>query len=1253
MSPSRVATDASTSIYRGKEVFEYDGRRYDVNTEKFRKLLNSLRKADVRPFTTIRIGQRVYALNPATSGKGSRDALVEMQTTADGSRLTKRGEQRLENIKSAVAEQELGFNRIIVEPDQIQENAFDMDDGDYLLRRRFEVNLRSTAEIQEYFQNSQFITFLRGLRARFPRFKVRIVYGIAVKKPRTNNAPYDYNLNGQLHTVIGDADLNEIVKAQYSDFLSGVSMLPTKNSGLVFVALRSVTLYVSQYEPLRGGSYKDLPPDIKAKQCCINIKNNDDKCFLWAVLSALHPPGRDAERVSKYKAFESELNMEGVAYPVKVDSVRRIEELNSAYSFNVYGVDCDSKKSVVFPLYISKHNGRKHIDLLLHDGHYVWVKSLNSLLSIAGKHFSFFCPKCLSGYKSKDRLSEHLSAGLCQPQATRLPTEEKSTISFKNVKNMLTHPCVIYADFESVLLRVNKQASEKVKVLQEHASIAHAMLRVCRDDATMNKFETYTGEDACENFVQSLLDQAEELHEIITTNKPLVMTAADEREFKTAKSCYLCGGELGKDRVRDHNHMTGKYRGAAHNECNIALQMPDYIPVVFHNLKGYDGQFLVRELSKHCDSNDDLSVIATTAEKFLSFTFTYKVYRDDKHYNRVKFRFIDSFQFLSSSLDYLASITPNEQKAFTREAFPDDVQFQLMTRKGFLPYDYLSDHTVLGMPMPPYQEVKKGLLGTVSAEEYAHGLKVWNAFGCRCLGDYMKVYLMADVYLLADVFENFRSVCKEYYGLDPLHYYSLPGLSWDALLKMTKVEVKNITDNDIYDMFEAGKRGGVSFIGHRYAKANNTYMKKYDAKAPSSHLMYFDANNLYGWAMSQKLPIGDYKFVDMDSAAVLAVDAEGDFGYLCEVDLEYPVELHASHSMLPLAPVKAKAPELSAYAAQFGVKSTVAKLLSTLEDKTRYVCHIKNLQQYVAMGMRIKAVHRVVQFKQQDWMKQYIDFNTAKRTVARNDFEKDLFKLMNNSVFGKTIENIRERVNLKVLHKSDKQILKYTAKPNFTGFTTQIGEAIGLKMNKSVVKLDKPIAVGVCVLELSKTLMFDFHYNVMIPRYGAENLKLCMTDTDSLFYWIKTEDVYADMRDMQSHFDMSEYAPSHLNYDTTNKKVLGKFKDEEAMDVITEFVGLRSKLYAYRTDGGSVEKRCKGVKKSVVKDMKFDEYFDVLERSKEGDLATVQKTMNLIRSRNHHLMTLEQTKTALSAFDDKRYLLNAVDSVPYGFHTPK
>jgi len=439
----------------------------------------------------------------------------------------------------------------------------------------------------------------------------------------------------------------------------------------------------------------------------------------------------------------------------------------------------------------------------------------------------------------------------------------------------------------------------------------------------------------------------------------------------------------------------------------------------------------------------------------------------------------------------------------------------------------------------------------------------------------------------------------------------------------------------------------MSFIGHRYAKANNKYVGEYDESKPTSFLSYFDANNLYGAAMIKKLPTGGYRWSRMTAEELLAVDADGDIGNLVEVDLEYPKELHATHSMYPLAPVRRRilAEELSPYSASFGVESKVEKLVTTLEDKKHYVCHIKNLQQYCKLGMKITAVHRVIEFEQAAWLAPYIEFNTKKRTATKDDFEKDFYKLMNNAVFGKTMENVRNRKAMKFFDTQDKRIQKYTARPTYGGIFHNIGDRmVALEIQSSEVSMDKPIAVGITVLELSKTIMYNFHYNIMIPRYGANNLKLCMTDTDSLFYHIQCEDVYRDMSELRQHFDLSDFPKDHPCYDATNKKVIGKFKDESSEHAIQEFVGLRSKLYAYKT-ADKESKRCKGISKEVVKkDICFNDYYYTLMSG-----TSLSKNVRGIVSKDHKLITYETKKSALAAFDDKRFYLNNIESVPYGY----
>ena len=254
----------------------------------------------------------------------------------------------------------------------------------------------------------------------------------------------------------------------------------------------------------------------------------------------------------------------------------------------------------------------------------------------------------------------------------------------------------------------------------------------------------------------------------------------------------------------------------------------------------------------------------------------------------------------------------------------------------------------------------------------------------------------------------------KYYKLDPCNYYTAPGLAWDACLKLTKQELQLLTDYDMLMMFEKGIRGGISHISKRYAEANNKYMKDFDKTKPSTFIQYFDANNLYGWAMSQILPTRGFKWMDINIPSVLKLLEKKDtkIGYIFEVDLEYPQSLWEEHNDYLLAPERIK-------------MGNVDKLISSFLPKTHYVLHYKNLKQYLEEGMILKKVHRGIKFNQSCWMEPYIRKNTELRKEAKNAFEKDFFKLMNNSVFGKTIENIRKRQNVKLIddRKKSSQII--------------------------------------------------------------------------------------------------------------------------------------------------------------------------------------------------------------------------------------
>ena len=460
------------------------------------------------------------------------------------------------------------------------------------------------------------------------------------------------------------------------------------------------------------------------------------------------------------------------------------------------------------------------------------------------------------------------------------------------------------------------------------------------------------------------------------------------------------------------------------------------------------------------------------------------------------------------------------------------------------------------------------------------------------------------------------------------------------LFRYTKIEIELITDPNLFLMIENGIRGGLSVVVHKYAKANNEYLADYNPDNNTSHCVYLDANNLYGWAMSQMMPFRGMRWLSCDEVQTLNyldVSDDSTKGYILEVDILYPTELHDEHSDLPCAPIKrcVEHHELSPYSLELmqgsrAVQSssishkatnqkhgaTTAKLIADLHDKTKYVVHYRNLKLYTRLGLKVTKVHRVVEFEQSNWLSKYIELNTNMRKEARNSFEKDFFKLMNNSVFGKTMENTRNRIDMSLVSDPDR-LVKLTKLPRFQRTQIINDNLVSVKCLTTSVILNKPIYIGFCILDLSKTLMYEFHYDVIRSKYGSK-AKLCFTDTDSLLYWIQTNDIYSDMLFQSDCYDTSDYPVQHPLHSTKNKKVLGKMKDEMAGIAISEFVGLRAKMYSLRTSAGIEKKTAKGVKRATIrKCLRHAMYVECLFSGK-----TTRELVRSIRSYNHQIFPL-------------------------------
>ena len=828
-----------------------------------------------------------------------------------------------------------------------------------------------------------------------------------------------------------------------------------------------------------------------------------------------------------------------------------------------------------------------------------------------------------------------------------------SKVYFWNHKKRLLVPFVIYADFEALTRKIDSCSpvgdKSYTQAYQKHEPSGFGYKVVCHYDQKYSKPTViYRGENVIQKFIQHLFREVKDCQKVITekAKRRLVMTESDEKDFQNAKKCWICQKRYKADEnpVRDHCHITGKYRGSAHNTCNLKLQISAErikIPVIFHSLKGYDSHFIIEKLGDIMEEKPlDVKVIATNAEKYTAIYL-------DKH-----LAFIDSYQFMASPLANLAKNLPAEKYIYTSEAFEGE-KLALMKEKGVYPYDYMDSEEKFSQTQLPQKGDFYSLLTNeeISESEYAHAQKVWETFGIENMGQYHDLYLKSDVLLLADIFQNFREINLTNSGFDPAHYVSSPGLSWDAMLKMTNVKLDLISDVDTQNFIEKGMRGGISTITHRYAQANNKYMKNYDPEKESSYIPYLDANNLYGWAMSQKLPTGDFRWIPSPEYINLeSYDENSAKGLILVVDLEYPPELHRLHNDYPLAPEKMVVREemLSDYSREILGREgmtigKVQKLIPNLKDKEKYVLHYRNLQLYLKLGLKLKKIHRALEFSQSKWLEPYIAFNTQKRAGAKNAFEKYFSKLMNNSVFGKTMENLRKRSNIQLVTNPEK-MERLAARPTYISHKIFHENLVAVHSKQTKLLLNKPSYVGMCILELSKLVMYNFHYNYILPKNGKK-AKLLFTDTDSLCYHIETEDIYSDFFADRELFDNSDYPSDSKFYFSENKKVIGKFKDETAGVPIREFIGLKSKMYSISLDNEKFSKKAKGVKKNVIrKGISHGDYLDVLNQSK-----VMHHKMKTIRSDCHQISSYEINKISLSPFDDKRYILSdGISSYAYG-----
>lgn len=1008
------------------------------------------------------------------------------------------------------------------------------------------------------------------------------------------------------------------------------------------------------------GIKNDLPSYLKCKRGILTLRNSpENQCFAYCVAAALLNIKKNSGRIRQY--VDKVQTFQCVRNPMALTDIPRFE-LANRIGVNVFGWNTKSSRMRV--LYRSRIKVQKDeiCDLLFYKGHYHVVRNLNSLAT--GRYYKdlYLCRKCFVTFSKPIYLKRHEKhCGKAKKQRYSVPPKGKY-IQFENFRHMFRNQFVYYADFETIAVKCNKRKGTKTKLTHHHVPVSFGIMRVSTNKNHSTMPYCYHGPNVMEKFFDYLCEEKAVLQMIYeNSDYPLTMEDEDEMSHSESKRCFMCNITFdSKNRkVRDHNHLLKhrNYRAALCSNCNLTYASDELknVPVICHNMSGFDGHLILSELNKLKSRLGTLKVIPRNKQRYLCF-------------NLGIFKFIDSLQFLTASLDTLVSnLKENGLHLFEYTSKLSEKHYHFLLQKLPYPYSFCKNLGDFNYPrLPPRESFGNKLKGKfqISVTDYNLACNVYETFECKSFLDFHILYLKTDICLLADVFENYRNMCMQWYGLDPAWYLSSSHFVKDALLKTTKMRLECLHEMKMYELFERGVRGGICTVSEKYSRANNVHMgEKYIPEDPSVYLFGVDATNLYGHCMTFSLPYGQFKWVQGSQSELkdmlLQCEAEASIGYVAEVDLHYPSSLHAETDDFPLAPEKIpiKSGYLSPYSQRLRTKlklpkqnEKMTKLAPNLFDKQNYVVHYRNLQYYIKRGMVLQQIHCVLSFRQSKWLAPYIFANMNRRKEAKTKFEQDFFKLACNSAYGKFLENQRNRMNV-TLVTTQKKFDDNVCKPTLKSVKVYNKALAGLEMLRPIVVLNRPVYVGFTVLEFAKLFMFEFHELMTKKIYKREDIRLLFTDTDSFLYAIKTENLYEDLEKIKCYMDTSNYPPDHPLYDGSKKFIAGYMKDDYPPPgkIAVEFCGLKSKMYSVLDVDDVAKMRAKGVSKISMQEIRHEAYLHCLKKA-----STISSNIRAIRSYDHELFSVYLKKSALNSFCDKRYVLNCgIKTRAYGHFANK
>ena len=719
----------------------------------------------------------------------------------------------------------------------------------------------------------------------FHRFKYKCVFVVKFNRASHGNTNYFTITNNFKNQYEELNEANEL-SHKIDEFEEG-------ESGYIFDSIKKLTVKMFKYHDIRASSYCKLPKPFCDSKSIVNIQNKDNYCFLWSTLAHKYNVDNHREKVSHYENHFHELNQGDIQFPMKIKDISTFERLNNL-NINVFELSASDK--LLSPKYINKNYYEEQIDLLLYENHYCLITNLHNFCR-NNVNYTHLCRRCLNTYGDQSKLEEHMLRCIEQKVCNISYMQPNQKIKFNDWYMTIDPPMWIAADFECMNLPINNNNDnnndDNVNVIDHdklfiNKPVAIGYNKVKNPDYNNLNLEKdgyikYFGEDCVEWFIKEMLE-IESYMKTYFKNELEINTNKIPENFDES-ICWLCEKKFQSKEnsiVKHHCHLTGRFRGLAHNSCNLNTQKvhTSFVPILFHNFSGYDCHLIFEKL------------INMATEKNIKINENDIIAKSSENYISVKIgclKFLDSYRFLDASLDKLSQ-TLSSFPFLDKNGMEDD----LFKRKLAYPYEKGNNIESYYKPLklcredyfftlkqsyPDFEEI-------IGTQAIIVKNKITN------LKELTTLYLKNDVLLLTDIFQNYIDTCKKAYGINPLYSYSTPSFTWKAGLKMTGVKLDYITDDKLRLLLENNMRGGPSScMGSRYVKRGET------------KIVYEDMTNLYGWSISQYLSTGDFREIKVLRSSlktILRTPDNDEHGFLLECDLEYPNNIHEKNKIFSI-----------------------------------------------------------------------------------------------------------------------------------------------------------------------------------------------------------------------------------------------------------------------------------------------------------------------------------------------------------------